>query len=81
MFMAYLLRNSWTKLAKLFFYYLHLGQGVVFGQKKCWIRDPVFPEIWRNLDIVEGVEIELWYIPQFYRKPKIKGCCRHAFSP
>ena len=35
-----------------------------FWSKKILIRDPVFPEIRKNPDIVGGVEIELWYIPQ-----------------
>ena len=36
---AYLLRNGWTDLAKLFFVSSVLGQGMILGKK---IPDPVF---------------------------------------
>ena len=50
--------HSWTDLA-IFFSIASSWSAGGFRPKSFGIRDPVFPEIRKNLDIVEGVEIEL----------------------
>ena len=49
MLVAYLLRNGWTDLAKLFLLAPSWSRDG-FRPKKIRIRDPVFPEIRKNPD-------------------------------